>query len=210
MSAAKGHARRGGTAGTRCWAGRTRLMWCPSDRRRAGASQCASRCAGVVGVTKGSGLVAISGRCWPRGAPLRIAVGSYRFSSDGLGEGPGGEMRGLRLENFGFETEREAGRAEEICYGSRGPREQARAGRWHHVAAPAGAALVVAACAAPLYRDPIYLALKARPPTQVPADKQADLSKGHATCDVFNEDNRASSTCCAGGRGADPGSGCDP
>ena len=82
--------------------------------------------------------------------------------------------------------------------------------RWHHVAAPAGAALVFAACAAPLDRDPIYLALKARPLTQVPADKQADLRKGHAACDVFNEDNRASSTCCAGGRGADPGSGCDP
>ena len=59
--------------------------------------------------------------------------------------------------------------------------------RWHHVAAPAGAALVFAACAAPLDRDPIYLALKARPPTQVPADRQVDLRKGHATCDVFNE-----------------------
>lgn len=77
--------------------------------------------------------------------------------------------------------------------------------RWHHVAAPAGAALVFAACAVPLDRDPIYLALKARPPTQVPADRQADLRKSHATCDVFNEDNRASSTCCAGGRGRTQG-----
>lgn len=59
--------------------------------------------------------------------------------------------------------------------------------RWPRAAAAALAALSVAGCGAPLESDPIYQALKANPPTSVPASKRAELRKGHSNCDVFNE-----------------------
>ncbi len=67
------------------------------------------------------------------------------------------------------------------------PAENRMLKRWPHAAAAALAALSLAGCGAPLESDPIYQALKANPPTSVPANKRAELRKGHSTCDLFNE-----------------------
>ena len=60
--------------------------------------------------------------------------------------------------------------------------------RWHpHAAAAALAALSVAGCGAPLESDPIYLSLKANPPTEIPQRHLPKLRRGIVSCDVVKE-----------------------
>ncbi len=49
------------------------------------------------------------------------------------------------------------------------------------------AALSLSACAQSVANDPVYLALKANPPTSIPARHLPKLRKGRFSCDVFNE-----------------------
>ena len=49
------------------------------------------------------------------------------------------------------------------------------------------AALSVAACGSSSQNDPIYLALKANPPTSIPDWHLSKLQQGRFSCDVFNE-----------------------
>ncbi|WP_299165773.1 hypothetical protein [uncultured Tateyamaria sp.] len=48
-------------------------------------------------------------------------------------------------------------------------------------------ALCLAACGSSSQNDPIYLALKADPPTEIPDRHVAKLRQGRFSCDVFNE-----------------------
>ncbi len=49
------------------------------------------------------------------------------------------------------------------------------------------AALGLSACAQSVANDPVYLALKANPPTSIPARHLPKLRKDRFSCDVFNE-----------------------
>jgi len=51
--------------------------------------------------------------------------------------------------------------------------------------------LALAACGPAPENDPIYRALKANPPTEIPARHLAKLRRGIVSCDVYNE-NQAS------------------
>jgi len=48
-------------------------------------------------------------------------------------------------------------------------------------------ALGMAACGPTLENDPVYQALKANPPTSIPAHHLKKLRGGRASCDVFEE-----------------------
>mmetsp|Transcript_23863 Transcript_23863/g.43207 ORF Transcript_23863/g.43207 Transcript_23863/m.43207 type:complete len:113 (+) Transcript_23863:229-567(+) len=49
------------------------------------------------------------------------------------------------------------------------------------------AALGLVACGSSSQNDPIYLALKANPPTSIPDQHLPRLRQGRFSCDVFNE-----------------------
>ena len=57
-------------------------------------------------------------------------------------------------------------------------------------------ALGLAACAVPPERDPIYQALKANPPKEIPARHLPRLRRDRASCDTFNKGHMDEYTTC--------------
>ncbi len=51
--------------------------------------------------------------------------------------------------------------------------------------------LALAACTSRRENDPVYQQLKANPPTEIPARHLPKLRTGLASCDVYNEGDRA-------------------